>query len=142
MKKINDNFCGYIKVDNDIYTYNVSTNIVTLLPAQSDRINRHEAIEHIRSRNTDFPEYLFGEDENGMIAMLRKGKFATSFLGINTIVKFATPIIVKACGNAHGFFSMMTEEWNKFHAITFYGGNVNALYNFDFAIEFSEIDEC
>lgn len=142
MRKISDNFCGYLKVDNDIYTYNVSTNIVTLLPAQSDRGNRHEAIEHIRSHNTDFPEYLFGEDENGMIAMLRKGKFATSFLGINTIVKFATPIIVKACGNAHGFFSMMTEEWNKFHAITFYGGNVNALYNLDFAIEFSEIDDC
>lgn len=142
MKKINDNFCGYLKVDNDIYTYNVSTNIVTLLPAQSDRGNRHEAIEHIRSHNTDFPEYLFGEDENGMIAMLHKGKFATSFLGINTIVKFATPIIVKACGNAHGFFSMMTVEWNKFHAITFYGGNVNALYNLDYAIEFSEIDEC
>ena len=142
MKKISDNFCGYLKVDNDIYTYNVSTNIVTLLPAQSDRGNRHEAIEHIRSHNTDFPEYLFGEDENGMIAMLRKGKFVTSFLGINTIVKFATPIIVRACGNAYGFFSMMTEDWNKFHAITFYGGNVNALYNLDFAIEFSEIDEC
>lgn len=142
MKKISNNFCGYLRVDNDIYTYNVSTNIVTLLPAQSDRGDRHEAIEHIRSHNTDFSEYLFGEDENGMIAMLRKEKFATSLLGINTIVKFATPIIVKACGNAHGFFSMMTEEWNKFHAITFYGGNVNALYNLDFAIEFSEIDEC
>lgn len=142
MKKINDNFCGYIKVDNDTYTYNVSTNIVTLLPAQSDRIKRHEAIARIRSRNTDLPEYLMGEDENGMIAILRKGKFATVFLGINTIVKFATPIIVKACGNAHGFFSMMTEDWNKFHAITFYGGNVNALYNLDLAIEFSEIDEC
>lgn len=142
MKKISDNFCGYLKVDDDIYTYNVSTNIVTLLPAQSDRGNRHEAIEHIRSHNTDFPEYLFGEDENGMIAMLCKGKFVTSFLGINTTVKFATPIIVKACGNANGFFSMMTEDWNKFHAITFYGGNVNALYNLDFAIEFSEIDEC
>lgn len=63
-------------------------------------------------------------------------------MGINTTVKFATPIIVKACGNTDGFFSMMTEEWNKFHAITFYGGNVNALYNLDFAIEFSEIDEC
>lgn len=142
MKKINDNFCGYIKVDNDIYTYSVSTNIVTLLPAQSDRRNRHDAIEHIRSRNADLPEYLFGEDENGMIAMLRNGKFVTSFLGINTTAKFSTPIIVKAYGNAQGFFDMMTEEWNKFHAITFYGGNVNALYNLDWAIEASEVNEC
>ena len=142
MQKISDNFCGYLKVDNDIYTYNVSTNIVTLLPAQSDRRNRYEVIEHIQSCNTDFSEYLFGEDENGMIAMLRNGKFVTSFLGINTTVKFVTPIIVKACGNAQGFFNMMTEDWNKFHAITFYGGNVNALYNLDWAIEASEGDEC
>ena len=88
MKKISDIFCGYLKVDNDIYTYSVSSNIVTLLPAQSARNNRHEAIEHIRLRNIDFPEYLFGEDETGMIAMLRNGKFVTSSLGINTIAKF------------------------------------------------------
>ena len=36
MKKINENFCGYIKVADDTYTYNVSDNTVTLLPAQSD----------------------------------------------------------------------------------------------------------
>ena len=36
MKKINENFCGYIKVEDNTYTYNVSDNIVTLLPAQSD----------------------------------------------------------------------------------------------------------
>lgn len=142
MIKINDNFCGYIKVDNDTYTYNVSTNIVTLLPAQSDRTKRYDAVNRIRLHNTDLPEYLFGEDGDGMIAILRKGNFATGFLGINTTVKFATPIIVKAYGNAHGFFSMMTEEWNKFHAITFYGGNINALYNLDLAIESSEVDEC
>lgn len=141
MKRISDNFCGYLKVDNDIYTYNVSTNIVTLLPAQSDRRNRYKAIENIKILNTDTPEYLFGEDGNGMIAMLRNGKFVTSFLGINTTARFATPIIVKACGNAQGFFDMMTEAWNKFHAITFYGGNVNALYNLDEALEVAEVDE-
>ena len=27
---------GYIRVEGDTYTYNVSDNIVTLLPAQSD----------------------------------------------------------------------------------------------------------
>lgn len=37
MKKINDNFCGYLKVKDNIYAYNVLKNIVTLLPAQSDR---------------------------------------------------------------------------------------------------------
>ncbi|MFR7977546.1 MAG: hypothetical protein ACLU6F_06425 [[Ruminococcus] torques] len=36
MKKIDENFYGYIRVEGDTYTYNVSDNIVTLLPAQSD----------------------------------------------------------------------------------------------------------
>ena len=36
MRKIADNFCGYLKVGDDKYTYYVSDNIVTLLPAQSD----------------------------------------------------------------------------------------------------------
>ena len=29
MKKIDENFCGYIKVEDDTYTYNVLDNIVT-----------------------------------------------------------------------------------------------------------------
>ena len=36
MRKIADNFCGYLKVGDDKYTYYISDNIVTLLPAQSD----------------------------------------------------------------------------------------------------------
>ena len=37
MRKIADNFCGYLKVGDDKYTYYISDNIVTLLPAQSDK---------------------------------------------------------------------------------------------------------
>lgn len=47
MKKINDNFCGYIKVEDDTYAYNVSTDIVTLLPAQSDTQNRYDSFNRI-----------------------------------------------------------------------------------------------
>ncbi len=141
MKKINENFCGYIKVKDDTYTYNVSDNIVTLLPAQSDVSKRYDSLYRIKSHNTDTPEYLLGEDEDGMIAILRKGKFVTNLIGTNVAIRFATPIIIKADGNAQGFFSMLTEEWWKFHAITFCGGNINALYTPDIAIEQPDISE-
>jgi len=141
MKKINKNFCGYIKVEDDTYTYNVSDNIVTLLPAQSDVSKRYDSLYRIKSHNTDTPEYLFGQDEDSMIAILHKGKFFTNLVGTNVAIRFATPIIIKADGNAQGFFSMLTEEWCKFHAITFCGGNINALYPPDIAIEQPDISE-
>jgi hypothetical protein len=34
MTKITDNFCGYLNVGNDTFAYNVSNQVVTLLPAQ------------------------------------------------------------------------------------------------------------
>lgn len=141
MGEIANNFYGYIKVDDDTYTYNVTDNIVTLLPAYSDVKKRYDSFFRIQSHNTDVPEYLFGEDNSTAIAILRNGKFVTNCLGTNLAIRFATPIIIKACGNAQGFFSMLTEDWCKFHAITFYGGNINALYNPDIAIEQSDISE-
>lgn len=45
------------------------------------------------------------------------------------------------CGNAEGFFSMLTEDWCKFHAITFCGGNINALYTPDIAIDQPDVSE-
>ena len=35
-----------------------------------------------------------------MIAILRNGKFITDPIGTNVAIRFATPIIIKACGNA------------------------------------------
>lgn len=90
---------------------------------------------------TDTPEYLFGEDNNSMIAILRNGKFVTDPIGTNVAIRFATPIIIKACGNAEGFFNMLTEDWCKFHAITFCGGNINALYTPGIAIEQPDVSE-
>lgn len=141
MKKIDENFCGYIKVEDDTYTYNVSDNIVTLLPAQSDPQKRDDSLYRIKSHKTNTSEYLFGEDNNSMIAILRNGKFITDPIGTNVAIRFATPIIIKACGNAEGFFSMLTEDWCKFHAITFCGGNINALYTPDIAIDQPDVSE-
>lgn len=134
MRRIADNFCGYLKVGDDTYTYNISNNMVTLLPTQSNKRERYEAFYRICSRNADTPEYLFGEDNDGMVAILRNGKFSTNAMGFSPYIRFATPIIIKAYGNANGFFSMLTEPWEKFHSITFYGGNINALCNPQLAV--------
>lgn len=141
MRKIADNFCGYLTIGADKYTYNILNNIVTLLPAQSEKREIYESFGRICNRDIDRPEYLFGEDNDGMIAILRNGKFSTSGMGFSPIIKFATPIIIKACGNAQGFFDMMTKPWHKFHAITFYGGNINALCNPGVAIQPSDVNE-
>jgi len=141
MRKIADNFCGYLKVGDDTYTYNVSDNIVTLLPAQSEKRKIYESLDRIRTRDTNLSEYLFGEDNEGMIAILHNGKFSIRGMGFSPSIKFATPIIIKARGNAEGFFSMMTESWERFHAITFYGGNINALCDPGLAIKPPDADE-
>ena len=82
MKKIkNENFCGYIKVEKTILihiTYQII--VVTSLPAQSDVSKRYD-LYRIKSHNTDTLEYLFGEDEDSNIAILRKGKFVTNLIG-------------------------------------------------------------
>lgn len=141
MRKIADHFCGYLTIDEDKYTYNILNNIVTLLPAQSEKGKIYESFDRIRNRNIDRPGYLFGEDNDSMIAILCNGKFSTRGMGFSPIIKFTTSIIIKAYGNAQGFFNMMTEPWHKFHAITFYGGNINALCDPRVAIQPSDINE-
>lgn len=119
MAKIYDNFNGYLKVENEIYTYNVSENVVTLLPAESDRSKREEALKSIKMYNTKYPEYLYSEDSCEKIAMLRKGTFRFDVLGMDSAIKFVTPIIVKASGNTQYFFDMLTENGINFMLLHF-----------------------
>lgn len=142
MSKINDNFCGYLNIGDDTFVYNISNNVVTLLPAQIEQVKRYEALDQIQSCDIDSPEYLFGiDDNNNKIAMLRNGKFNSGFFGLNPSIKFETPIIIKAAGNLDGFYSMLTEDWDKFHSITFYGGNINSLCNPQMAVKRSTVDK-
>ena len=141
-KKIDENFYGYIRVEGDTYTYNVSDNIVTLLPAQSDPPKRDDSLYRIKSHKTDTPEYLFGEDNNSMIAILRNGKFVTDPIGTNVAIRFANAYHYKGMWKMlKDFFNMLTEDWCKFHAITFCGGNINALYTPGIAIEQPDVSE-
>lgn len=138
--KILDNFNGYLTIDNDVFVYSVSDFIVTLLPAQSQPLERATICKQIRVRNKDSSEYLFGEHNGYTIAILRNNKFCLSNGVIDYSIRFSTPLIIKAAGNANGFYSMLTEKWNKFHAITFEGGNINALHIPEMAI--NDIESC
>lgn len=60
-----------------------------MLPAQSDPQKRDDSLYRIKSHKTDTPEYLFGEDNNSMIAILRNGKFVTDPIGTNVAIRFA-----------------------------------------------------
>lgn len=135
MIKIPDDFNGYIKVDEDTFTYNVSNYIVSLLPAESNPVKIEEIFNRIRSRNIELPEYLFGSSGGYIIAMLRNDKFYYSLFGLDKCVRFATPIIVKSAGNVEGFFNQITNRWDEFHAITFYGGNINSIFIPQMAID-------
>ena len=135
MKSIKDDFCGYLEIENNKYTYNISNDLVTVLPAQSESRRIYESFCYLMTHNTDVPEYFYGVDDDSEIAILRKGKFVTSPTGIGVSAKFRTPTIVRLSGNADDFCNRLTAPWNKFHAITFYGGSINAIYDPVAAIE-------
>ena len=126
MTSIDEEFSGYVNIDNDTFVYNVSDSIVTLLPAQSNLNKIYESFEKVCSRDTNSSEYLFGLDGKYNIAFMRSNAFYFDRLRLNPVIRFATPAIIKASGNASGYFNNLTDEWTKFHAITFYGGNIRA----------------
>lgn len=136
MNKISDKFCGYLNVGDETFAYNVSNNLVTLLPAQVELVIRYEVLDRIQTHDIDSFEYLFGvADNNFRIAMLRNGKFSGDSFGFNPSIKFGTPIIIKALGNSDYFYNMLTEDWDSFHSITFWGGNINAICNPQMAVK-------
>lgn len=129
MTKIADSFCGYINVDNDTFAYSVSHQTVTLLPAHEKDAERHMILDRFLARNTGSPGFLYGTEAQTQIAIFCNGRFNTGFLRLNTSATFSTPLIIKAVGNANGFYNKLTEDWNSFHAITFWGHNINSVYN-------------
>lgn len=141
MKEIPDSFSGYLKIDNDEFVYNIEKFIVTLLPAHSSSEKRYDSFLKIRSYNNSVPEYLFGEHNGFKIAILRKNNFVTAISQPFLPIQFATPLIIKATGNASGFYNRLTNNWNMFDAITFYGGNINSLYRPELAVEPMDIKE-
>lgn len=129
MDKIPEKFSGYLHVDSDTFAYFVSDYLVTMLPAQSNIKDIDSIFERVTSRKSDSSEFIFGDNSNHRVAILRNDKFYYDFLGINHSLQFATPLIIMASGNTEGFYNRLTEPWEKFHAITFHGGNINSVYS-------------
>lgn len=141
MNKITDDFSGYLDVGDDTFTFTVSNHIVILLPAQSEPFKRQEVLKRIDSYNTDTREYLFGvTDSNHSVAILRNSAFVRDMLMLTPSIRFGAPVIIKASGNTNIFFKRLTSEWDSFHTITFWGGNINPLYNPQMAVKKQTFD--
>ena len=135
MGKIPDSFCGYLSMGEDTFSYFITDGVLTLLPAYDKPTRQNDAFRRLQSGITASSEFLYGSDGNTSIAIMRNGEIQKGLLGTNMSARFATPLIVKAEGNAVGYFNMLTDRWDKFHAITFVGGNINALYDPQVALE-------
>ena len=139
--KIEDTFHGYLEIDGEAFAYSITNQIITLLPAQSDVKKRYEVTERIATRTVDLPEFIHGEDNSAQIAFMRTSNFYRSTFGFVPALSFSPPIIFKANGNADGYYNKLTEDWDRFHAITFVGGNINALFDPQMAIVQQQKDD-
>ena len=134
MMKIEDRFCGYVSIDDESFAYSFSDQMVTLLPALNNSSERHKTVEKTNNRDIKLPEFIYGEDDSAQIAFMRTSNFVQSHIGFVPSLRFSPPLIIKAAGNADGFYNSLSEDWNNFHAITFWGGNINAIYDPQIAI--------
>ena len=132
--KIEDCFCGYVSIDGESFAYSFSDQMVTLLPALNNSSERYQAVEKTNNRDIKLPEFIYGEDNSAQIAFMRTSNFSQSHLSFVPSLRFSPPLIIKAAGNADGFYNSLSEDWNNFHAITFWGGNINAIYDPQIAI--------
>lgn len=125
-----DSFSGYMTIEDSVYTFYLRNQIVTLLPAYPDAKDRDDAISLIPLDHEDKKSFVYGYDENLYnIAMLNASGLKKGKMGISPIVRFSTPLVIRSAGNASGFYFRLTEDWTKFHAITFVGGIINSIYD-------------
>lgn len=131
MAKYTDNICGYLDILDDEFAFNIVDQQVTLLPAEKDHIQKNDAVNRIRNNYHELPDYFIGTDDHYYkIAIFKnQNKTISPILLSYPSFHFATPLIIKAAGNAQGLYDKMTEPWHKFHVINFYGGNINSIYD-------------
>lgn len=132
--KIADRFNGYLNINGFDFSFTYADQIVTLLPALSGSGNQYKSRESIVSRDDAIPEFLYGMDEEAPIAFMRTTDFGYRRLTFAPSLWFSPPLIIKANGNADGYYNELTEEWDQFHAMVFSGGNINAIYDPEIAI--------
>lgn len=129
MIDIPDNFTGYLNIGTDSYAFSVSEHIVTLLPANSDPGERSEIFSRLEAHNTGGKEILYGRSGIDDVAFMYYGKANRGSLNLSPSAKFSTSLIIKSAGNCFDHYARLTDRWDKFHAITFFGGNINSIFN-------------
>ena len=131
MAKYTDNINGYIEAENDLFVFHITDQLVSMLPAERDPIGQNEAIKRLRNNYHKLPHYLLGTDEQYFkVAIFRNldMEVRSSLSGYPSFCFYA-PLIIRSGGNASEYYRNLPETWNKYHAISFYGGNINAIYN-------------
>lgn len=141
MKATSKPLYGHLSIGNDVFNYFSTNRNILLLPAESDEKKRLDMIERAISHETELPEFLFGYTNARQIAILRSSEFQKNFYDFAPSLAFTTPMIVEAAGYTEEFFSPLAEAWNKFHAITFKGINLNNLFTPYEALEQKSMQE-
>ena len=119
---------GYLYIDKDPYSFFLSSRNIILLPAESSENTKRAMVEKANLRKADLPEFLFGHTNSRTIAIMRTSDYRANEFGFAPGLRFTTPMIIEASGNTDVFFGSLPEDWDKFHAITFKGGNINAIF--------------
>lgn len=139
MTDISEEFVGYLTVRELTFAYSVSKHIVKLLPTCDNNESIMSSISQMYSYDLEFPQYLIGIDEH---------EHAIAFL-LNQLdrdsnqrrIIFASPIIIKATGNTRYFHDTLLSKWQSFDAISFHGGNINAIYPPKIALQKPTVEE-
>lgn len=127
MSMIQEHFSGYLTIDEKVFGYTADNHRITLLPSYPTKKEQFEAIDWFKVQANDLTECLYGTDNNSSVAFVRNGDISTDMF--MPIASFSSPFIIKAAGNADGFYKMLTCEWKKYHAITFFGMSINSIFN-------------
>lgn len=132
MFKIPDSFSGYLKINGDEFAYFFSDSIVTMLPTKD---NADGAFEQVASMNADEPGFIYGTYCGHKVAFYRKNRLSYGVFRIDKSIRFFPSVIIMASGNTAAFYNKLTDDWDKFHAITFCGRNINSVFTPDAAIK-------
>lgn len=119
--EIQEHMNGYIEEDGTRFVYDVNKSKISLFPTDYD--NRHKIVNTMLKKASRF---IFGSYNSFNIAFYATDKYKINILGEGLV--FYTSLIILAKGNMKAFYDQLTEGWDKFHSITFYGGRINDIY--------------
>ena len=129
MLKIPDSITGYLDVGTDTFAFSVNKHVVTLLPASADPSERSDTLSRLEAHNAGTRVILYGKSGIDHYAFFYNGQVNRGLFKLSPSAAFSTPLIIKSSGNCYDYYERFTESWEKFHAITFFGGNINPVFN-------------